>query len=314
MGALWFGLALLCCLQAVAQDAEHHSRRHRRSETEASDSDSGESSSERRKRRREERARRKAEEAAQASAGETTESPQPPKAEKRKKGAAGDAAAASAPPPAPAADALAAPEPPEVPPAVYVSPAAKGPAPYPPNEVLDGEGALDEKRLPPVASLNFASATPEQLRKLDGRLGLTLEEMQGSEPCLALRTASRVPIRNWLTREHQRELVVRAGLFVAALFMAAGFRSRAMKAIMPMVPFLACLYVGYDMMARAEGRVDSIARGLRACSATLGEGKVEKPEVVQERFERLTRVRDNISAAYERENRIVERVMDQYRM
>jgi hypothetical protein len=311
MGALWFGLALLCCVQAQAQDSEHHAHRHRRSSDSAeADSDSDESAHERRKRRREERARRKAEEAAEESAASADDGAQggsKPDPHGKAEAPAAAATEPSATEPAP-------PEPPAYPPVMYVPRMAGGPAPYAASEVINGEGALDVKRLPAADTLDFASATPEQLRKLDGRMGLTLEDMQASDLCQALRTASRVPMRSWLTREHQREILVMAGLFVAALLMAFGFNSRAMRAIAPMVPFLACLYVGYDMMARADGRVDSIAKGLRACSATLGEGKIGEPKVVREHFELLTRVRDNITAAYERENRLVARVMDEYRM
>ena len=320
-GGLWFGLALLFCVQALAQEPEHRSRRHRSDDSAeaADDSADGESAHDRRKRRREERARRKAEEAAAREAGggasasaDTGADATSSKSEKRGKKATAVAATTPETPPPPAA--VEPPEPPEFPRAVYVPRVSAGPTPYAPNEVMDGEGALDAKRLPAVTSLDFTEATPEQLSKLDGRLSLTLEDMQAGNLCEALRTASRVAMRTWVTREHQRELLVMAGLFVFALVMAFGFRSPAMRAIMPMVPFLACLYVGYDMMTRADGRVESIARGLRACSATLGEGKAERPQVVHDRFERLTRVRDHITAAYERENRLVARVQDEYRL
>jgi hypothetical protein len=320
-GALWFGLALLWCVQAAAQEpSADRSRRERADSAEEAEVE-GESSSDRRKRRREERARRKAEEAAAQAAAQTggdsasSGSVKAPEAPTGKRGKAKTAAVA-APVEAPVAalPATTTPEPVESPPVVYVPRVEPGPPPYTMVELLEGEGALDPRRLPAPSALDLTQVLPEQLRKLDGRLTVTLEEMQAGDSCEALRTASRVPLRSWITREHQRELMVVTGLFVMALVMAFGFRSPAMRALMPIVPFVACLYVGYDMVQRVDDRIEGIAQGLRACSASLKEGSAEKPQVVREHLDRVMRVRDHINLAYERENGLVARVMDDYRM
>jgi hypothetical protein len=192
---------------------------------------------------------------------------------------------------------------------------AAAPVPlYDTHAVLSGEGPLDPIKLPPSYRLELMAGSPEQLRRLDGRLSQTVDVMQAGERCEALRGASRVPFRTWMWREHRRELSIAAGLFVLALVCAFAWPSPAMRAIAPLIPLLGCVYVGWDGSSRASSVMDGITRGLRACSTALDEGDPSKPQIVRGHVEQVARMSASIDAAYEQDDQVIKRLMDDYRM
>lgn len=294
--AHWFVLflGLLVCTEA-AHAEERKSRRSREAAASVSGGENDrESARERRRRRREERERQKAAEAQAAVATSPAD------------------AAREVSPEDVALDGMAMLEAPGQ--TIYQLKGASGRTLYTNEDVLAGEGALDPVRLPPLGDLDFRQTPPHELRKLDGRLLQTVEELQRSERCEALRGASRVPLRTWMWHEHQRELMVAAGLFVFALIMGFAWQSSSMRALLPIVPLLGCAYVAYDASVQAGALMDSITRGLRACSMPLEEGDPGTPKVVRTHYEQTTRISSIIDAAYGQRDGLVERVMRDYRM
>lgn len=289
---LALGLTWMMCTEARAD--------RRRARDDAEDSaeqadDSRESARERRRRRREER------EAAKRAAEAAAAAPAP----------AADVAGATA-----EGDPEAEPDEkePGTPQLIYTHQGEGGRILYTNLEMLGGEGAIDPAKLPPLATVPFETIPPEQLRVLSGRLAQTVDGLQASDRCEALRGASRVPFRTWLWREHQRELFVGVGLFVLALLAGFGWQSTTMRAILPVVPFAGLLYLGYDVSNRVGVLQDSVTHGLRACSTALEEGDASKPAVVRGHMEQVTRMSSIINGAYEQRDKLVEKLMLEYRM
>jgi hypothetical protein len=287
---LALGLAMMLCTEAQADR-----RRPRDTDSAEEADDDRESARERRRRRREEReAERRAAEAAAAAPA-----------------VAADAAPPGATEPAEAEAEEAEPGAPQV---IYTHKAEGGRTLYTNLEMLGGEGAIDPAKLPPLGTLKFDTMPADQLRHLDGRLAQTVDGLQAGDRCEALRGASRVPFRTWLWREHQREVFVGVGLFVLALLAGFGWQSTTMRAILPIVPFAGLLYLGYDVSNRVGVLQDSVTTGLRACSTALEEGDASKPTVVRGHMEQVSRMSSIINGAYEQRDKLVEKLMLEYRM
>jgi hypothetical protein len=293
---LALSVGVLVCTEARAERDRHRSR-HDDSAEEGDDS--RESARERRRRRREEReAAKKAEEAAQAAPTGGAEGAAPAAAESPE----GAAESADGEPDEGGSA------------AIYAVPGAEGRTLYTNAELATGEGPLDPMKLPPLATLSFETLEAQQLRVLDGRLAQAVDGLQAGDRCEALRGASRVPFRTWLWREHQRELAVGVGLFVLAMIAGFGWQSRTMRTILPMLPFAGVVYLGYDASNQSSALMDNITKGLRACSTALEEGDAGKPTVVEGHVEQVARMNEVINGAYEQRDKLVEKLMLEYRM
>lgn len=168
--------------------------------------------------------------------------------------------------------------------------------------------ALPEATLPELESLG-----EERLKQFNGHVENVHDAVQTGERCESLRLASRLPFRTWILREHKRELMVAAGLLILSL-LGLAWRSRLLRAIMPLPPVLGCLYLGYASVEDTSAVLDSLLHGLHACSASLSEGSGANPLIVKKRLDEVQRMRSTVDEAYEPHAESIEALLEKYKM
>jgi hypothetical protein len=151
--------------------------------------------------------------------------------------------------------------------------------------------------LPALSSLDFGSATSEQLQSLDRGVTRAHEALQSSERCTAIRAASRVPLRTHLLQAHLREVAVTCVLCAVALLALVAWGGR-LRRLMPLPPLLAAGYLGYATYTRVDTRRVALHEGLRACSSDLPEGHATSASAVKQRLESALSLQGMVDRAY----------------
>jgi hypothetical protein len=279
-------LSLLTAASALAEDSERTSRRKRReSEEQTVDEDTSST----RRSRRHRRHRDEADAGVEAGAANSDEAA----ASSRTAAVAGTRVAKKT-----AGDAVAATAVPAAPP--------PNPLPYtaapPRREVLTGTSSIDVKRL-----------KEDELRLLNTTIEQKHDDLQASDRCESLRLATRVPMREWMYREHSREVFLGVGVFMLAA-VGLAFRSRLMRTLMPLPPLVAAGYLVYASITDTQALQDTISRGLQACSTALPEGSANSSAVVQKRLDHVTRIHNAIEDTYGVNKETIDAVLERYKL
>ncbi len=177
------------------------------------------------------------------------------------------------------------------------------------QRALGGE-ALAPVVLPELASIDFASASPSQLKQLDRSVQNAHDELQSSARCRAIRASLRVPVGAFVWREHLRQLVVAAALLAAALIVLLGWSGR-LRGVLPLVPLLGCLYLGYATYMRVERRFAILRDGLRACSAELPPSGFASASIVKQRLESAVSLQATIDRAYAQRAALADNMLNE---
>jgi hypothetical protein len=181
------------------------------------------------------------------------------------------------------------------------------------REVYTNAGAVQVRgeqveamELPPLNS-DLSQATAQQLQLLDNSVQRAHDDLQQGARCQAIRASLRVPMRTFLLRGHVRELCVGVALLVLAVVLMVAWQGR-LRSLMPVVPVLGCLYLGYATYARVDHRMDALRDGLRACSSDLPPQGLGVQNV-RERLEQASSLQATIDRAYAQRASVADAVM-----
>jgi hypothetical protein len=169
--------------------------------------------------------------------------------------------------------------------------------------------ALETLDLPPLNSIDFEHAPPEQLRQIDNRVQESHTALQAGEPCEAIRRSSRVPLRTRVWGEHNRKLYVAAGLLGFAMLLGYLGARRKLGTLLPLAPFAGCVFLGYVTYQQTREATQALTSGLRACSEQLPEGQPDDAPAVKSRLARALDIRRSIGMAYDRQAREIDAIM-----
>jgi hypothetical protein len=169
--------------------------------------------------------------------------------------------------------------------------------------------ALEALNLPPLSSIDFEHAAPEQLRQIDSQVRESHSALQAGEPCEAIRRGSRVPLRTRVWGEHNRKLYVAAALLGFAMLLGHLGSRRRLGSLLPIAPFLGCAFLGYATFQQTREALQALTSGLRACSEQLPEGQADDAPAVKNRLSRALDIRRSINLAYDRQAADIEAIM-----
>ncbi len=163
--------------------------------------------------------------------------------------------------------------------------------------------------LPPLSSVDFEHAAPEQLRQIDSHVRESHSALQSGEPCEAIRRNSRVPLRTRVWDEHNRKLYVAAALLAFSMLLGYLGSQRRLGSLLPVAPFVGCAFLGYVTFSQTRQTIQTLTSGLRACSEQLPDGQADDAPAVKNRLSRALDIRRSINAAYDRQTREIEAIM-----
>lgn len=166
--------------------------------------------------------------------------------------------------------------------------------------------ALEALDLPALTRVDMAAFTPDELSRLDARIGQAHADLRAGPRCDALRQASRASLRNVLWSQHQRELLTSAVLFVFSLAVGFAFRSRTLRALLPVAPFLGSLYLGFVAATRAQETLADVHLALRACGAELPDANPGDPAQVKQRLMSTLDLKKDIDRVFEHRAHIMD--------
>jgi hypothetical protein len=169
--------------------------------------------------------------------------------------------------------------------------------------------ALETLSLPPLSSIDFEHAAPEQLRQIDSQVRESHSALQAGEPCEAIRRSSRVPLRTRVWGEHNRKLYVAAALLAFSMLLGYLGSRRKLGSLLPVAPFVGCAFLGYASYQQTREAISALNSGLRACSEQLPEGQPDDAPAVKNRLARALDIRRSINVAYDRQSREIEAIM-----
>lgn len=169
--------------------------------------------------------------------------------------------------------------------------------------------ALEALSLPPLSSIDFEHAAPEQLRQLDSQVRESHGALQAGEPCEAIRRSSRVPLRTRVWGEHNRKLYVAGALLGFAMVLGYFGSRRRLGQLLPVAPFVGCAFLGYVTVQQTREAIGALNSGLRACSEQLPDGDAEDAPSVKNRLSRALDIRRSINLAYDRQAREIDAIM-----
>ena len=168
---------------------------------------------------------------------------------------------------------------------------------------------LEQLSLPPLSSIDFEHAQPDELRKLDGHVRESHSALQAGEPCEAIRRNSRVPMRTRVWQDHSRKLYVAAGLLLFSMLLGYFGAQRKLGSLLPVAPFVGCAFLGYVSFQQTRDVIQTLTSGLRACSEQLPEGQPDNAPAVKSTLSRALDLRRSINAAYDRQTREIDAIM-----
>ena len=158
--------------------------------------------------------------------------------------------------------------------------------------------------------VDLGGASPTQLQQLDRSVQQAHDELQTGQRCQAIRASLRVPVREFLWREHLRQVCVGASLVALALVVMLAWSGR-LKPLMPLAPLLGCAYLGYVTYAQIDRRLDTLRDGLHACSSDLPPAADHDPEAVKGRLASASAIQAMVDRAYQERSATVESIMRQ---
>jgi hypothetical protein len=169
--------------------------------------------------------------------------------------------------------------------------------------------ALTRVKLPPLSSIDFAHAKPEELRALDAQVRESHSELQSGELCEAIRKSSRSAQRSRLWEDHGRKISVAGGLLVFAALLGFLGAGRKLGSLWPLPPLAGCLFLGYATWRDVQAAREALTAGLRACSEELPEGAPDDKDAVQSRLGRALDLQNIINRSYEQQAAVIEAAM-----
>jgi hypothetical protein len=169
--------------------------------------------------------------------------------------------------------------------------------------------ALTRVKLPPLSSIDFERAKPEELRKIDAQVRESHEELQAGELCEAIRKSSRSAQRSRLWEDHGRKISVAGGLLVFAALLGFLGAGRKLGALWPLPPLAGCIFLGYATWRDVQSAREALTAGLRACSEELPEGEADDKSAVQGRLSRALDLQNIINQSYARQTAEIDAIM-----
>ena len=174
--------------------------------------------------------------------------------------------------------------------------------------------ALEPLELPPLAAVDFASATPGELRALDARVVTAHRALQSGPTCQAVRAASERPWTSRLWDEQRRDLSYAAGLLVLAILTFWLLRGhRLLRFPFAALPLSLSVYLLVDLLSEARAAAAQLDAELEACGAKLPEGNEQHASDVRSRLASVLDLRATIAQAQERRDRQVEKMLSEAR-
>lgn len=164
--------------------------------------------------------------------------------------------------------------------------------------------------LPALRNVDLGGASASQLKQLDRSVQQAHDELQTGQRCQAIRASLRVPVREFLWREHLRQLCVGTALLALSLVVLLAWSGR-LKPLMPLAPLLSCAYLGYLTYAQIDRRLGTLRDGLHACSAELPPASDNDPESVKDRLASASAIQAMVDRAYDERAATVESIMRQ---
>lgn len=169
--------------------------------------------------------------------------------------------------------------------------------------------ALTRLELPPLGSVDFEHAKPEELRQIDARVRESHGELQAGQLCESIRKASRTAQRSRLWEDHGRKISVAGGLLVFAALLGFLGGGRKLGSLWPLPPIAGCLFLGYAIWRDVQASREALTAGLRACSEQLPEGESDNKSAVQGRLSKALDLQSIINNTYDRQSAEIEAVM-----
>lgn len=158
--------------------------------------------------------------------------------------------------------------------------------------------------------LDLGGASRTQLQQLDRSVQQAHDQLQTGQRCQAIRASLRVPVREFLWREHLRQLCVGMALLALALVVMLAWSGR-LKPLMPLAPLIGCAYLGYLTYAQIDRRLGTLRDGLQACSSDLPPAADDDPAAVKGRLASASAIQAMVDRAYEERAATVESIMRQ---
>lgn len=169
--------------------------------------------------------------------------------------------------------------------------------------------ALARVKLPPLSSIDFERAKPEQLRQIDSQVRESHSELQAGELCEAIRKSSRSAQRSRLWEDHGRKISVAGGLLVFAALLGFLGAGRRLGALWPLPPLAGCIFLGYATWRDVQSAREALTAGLRACSEELPEGAADDKSAVQGRLAKALDLQNIINQSYARQATEIDAIM-----
>ena len=110
---------------------------------------------------------------------------------------------------------------------------------------------------------------------------------------------------------HSRKLYVAAGLLLFSMLLGYFGAQRKLGSLLPVAPFVGCAFLGYVSFQQTRDVIQTLTSGLRACSEQLPEGQPDNAPAVKNTLSRALDLRRSINAAYDRQTRDIEAIMNE---
>jgi hypothetical protein len=169
--------------------------------------------------------------------------------------------------------------------------------------------ALTHVELPPLSSVDFEHAKPDELRALDAHVRESHGALQSGKLCEAIRAATRTAQRSRLWEDHGRKISVAGGLLVFAALLGFLGAGRKLGSLWPLPPIAGCLFLGYATWRDVQAAREALTAGLRACSEELPEGEPDDKVAVQGRLGKALDLQNIINHSYERQTAEIDAIM-----
>jgi hypothetical protein len=169
--------------------------------------------------------------------------------------------------------------------------------------------ALTRVKLPPLSSIDFAHAQPEQLRAIDAQVVESHGELQSGELCESIRKATRTAQRSRLWEDHGRKISVAGGLLVFAALLGFLGAGRKLGSLWPLPPIAGCVFLVYATWRDVQAAREALTAGLRACSEELPEGQPDDKVAVESRLGKALDLQRIVNSTYDRQSAEIEAIM-----
>lgn len=177
------------------------------------------------------------------------------------------------------------------------------------GDVSVGGRPAQELSLPPLGKLDFESATPQALAAVDAKVARAHRALTAGPKCAALRSGAARSWHETFWVDHGLDLAFVAGLLALAWVLRRALRRHPVGLVFAAIPLLAAARLGHLSVRRAEQTREALAQGAAACATelpALDDGA--QGEGVARRFSQVLDLQQRIDAAYERQDRRLERI------